>query len=176
MPSQEIHSYSNNRIVGTQYPFESEILDTFFKTEHLHHHKTELVVVNSPLVHNKRLIRHKIESVKCRTSYIITIIDDSKSSGIIKIRNLLLRRYTVRKCRHVMAEHKFKEIGVYALYPTLDNLSLVYQTNSIAANYAEQYLFNENLNRPKKIVNYIFKKLNLGSPAIDIIAIVGFRI
>lgn len=175
MLNQEISSAAKNSQSGSESQQESELLNIFFKTMGLDVVRSEIVTIDSSIARNGHQFRQKIAAVSNNANYVITIIDDSKCTKFSKLYNLLLRQKTIRKCTLMMAEANFTDVGNYALYPTVENLSLVYQTNSVAAEYAEKYLLNEKLNLPKRILNYLFKVLNLESPAVDMIAVVGFR-
>jgi len=147
----------------------------FFSTEGADLDKPEFITVDSSTARNRTLLSERIESIPSWSKYLVVVINDSNCSKVAKLRNLFYRHKIMNNCESLLLKSNFRDIGKYALYPTIENVSLAYQTNSIAANYAETYLINETVTTPKRILNKIFKTLGWGSPTIDVVAVVGSR-
>ncbi len=175
MESPDIASEAVGHRMDSVTQIESDILDMFFSTEGPDQSKPEFITVDSSTARNHDLLSQHIDAIPALSKYLVVVINDSNCSKLVKLRNLFLRHRIVNNCERLLRKSNFAEIGKYALYPTLENVSLAYQTNSIAANYAETYLINETVTTPKRILNRIFKALSWGSPTIDVIAVVGTR-
>lgn len=152
-----------------------EVLRLFFDNTILDVTNPQIVSLNTSLVKEEPSFKVTCDAISTDKNLVVVIIDDSKCSKFRKFINLLVRRGIHRKCEQMLLNKDFQKIESYALYPSVERLSVAYPINTSAAIYAEKYIFNEAITLHKRILFLIFRALKVVSPNVDVIAIVGFR-
>ena len=156
-------------------PKNTKILKYFFSPDHIELSCPAVITVSTKVARNQSLLIDQLASVSSNTESLVVIIDDSGASKLRKLRSLLFRRSTMRKCSHTLAKAQFIDAKMFALYPDIENLFLVYQTDSAAAAYAESYLINDMPTGLNHLLTIFCKHMRLFNPAVDVVAIVGSR-
>jgi len=156
-------------------PQNSNILKYFFSPDHINLSTPVLMTVSTTVARNESLLNDQLALLPSNTESLVVVIDDSGASRLRKFRSLLFRQQTIKRCCQTLAKAHFLKTKMYALYPDIDNLFLVYQTDSAAATYAENYLINETPTLLNHLLCSLCKHLRLTNPSVDVVAIVGSR-